>query len=268
MALDGLRACRFHAWGAWQWGGLAEPISHNQQQLTGGSTARHPWQPACFLPVRWDKRRRGTSAMPNVLLVDDNVTFARFLRVLVESKLPGVQVMTATGVAAARALATTRSLDIALLDVRLPDGNGLHLHAEMKALYPQMRFVLISAEPLEASRLRDDPTVVGVLIKPFASEALVRLLRKALAELVGEGSPPSSRRSLHQPEDSSGPWPGAMKHQLMVLLNGLFEIRQDLRSGRVSEAHVHRVVDEKLVPLISVVSCMSRQLPGRGDTKT
>jgi len=202
--------------------------------------------------------------MPNVLLVDDNVTFARFLRVILESKLLGIHVKTVDSAAAARECLASWTPDLALLDVRLPDGNGHALSEEMAEKCPNLRILMMSAEPLSASSVRGRENIVGVLVKPFATEELLRLVRRALP-LESE----TDRRLGPTPTapSSSTPAPAHLKQQLARLLSGLYEIRQSLCHGSIDEREVLRVVEHTLVPLIDVVSDMSRDLTGPGGSK-
>jgi len=203
--------------------------------------------------------------MPNVLLVDDNVTFARFLRVLLESKLPGIHVRTVYTAAAARDCLASWRPDLALLDVRLPDGNGHSLREELAAAHPNLRFVMMSAEPLSAPRLRRLDNVVGVLVKPFASEDIVRLVRKALP--VGPAKDRSVLTPTTMPCGTTPAPPARLKQQLIQLLTGLYDIRQTLRASGLREPEVHSVVENKLIPLITVVSDMSRETTGHGSSR-
>ena len=71
---------------------------------------------------------------------------------------------------------------VAVLDVWMPDMNGLEVQASLKKNAPETRIIFISG--------RDDPSVrqtaldagaLGFLAKPFEDEALVQLIRQAVA---------------------------------------------------------------------------------------
>jgi len=203
--------------------------------------------------------------MPNVLLVDDNVTFARFMRVLLESKLSGVKVTTAHSMDEARRLAST-PFDLAILDVRLPDGDGLQLAEELAQGCRGLRIIMISAEPLRAGAAAERK-IEGVLVKPFPSEEAVRLVRRVLpsepASSPGE-DPSQAANGLDLHLECPG---SEMKDDLVRLLAGLYEIRQALRDESLSEVDVHDIVDRRLVPLIHVVSSLSRSVRGGNGGK-
>jgi FixJ family two-component response regulator len=70
---------------------------------------------------------------------------------------------------------------VAILDVWMPDMNGLEVQAALRKDSPETRIIFISG--------RDDPTVrqtaldagaLGFLSKPFDDEVLLHLVRKAL----------------------------------------------------------------------------------------
>ena len=72
--------------------------------------------------------------------------------------------------------------DVAILDVWMPDMNGLEVQACLRRDSPETRIIFITG--------RDDPSVrqaaldagaFGFLSKPFEDEALVQLIQKAIA---------------------------------------------------------------------------------------
>ncbi|HWQ33357.1 MAG TPA: response regulator [Blastocatellia bacterium] len=75
----------------------------------------------------------------SILCVEDDETCEMFAALY-----PEYQFVFATTVAEARQLAASRQFDLFMLDVRLPDGNGIELCREMKALSPQTPVVLCS----------------------------------------------------------------------------------------------------------------------------
>lgn len=81
-------------------------------------------------------------------------------------------------IAQARALLASHALDIVLVDVRLPDGNGLDLAAELRA-HPAgpARVVIVSASVLPAERTSALATGADAfLAKPLDPSDFVDLL--------------------------------------------------------------------------------------------
>jgi DNA-binding NarL/FixJ family response regulator len=86
----------------------------------------------------------------SVLLVDDDPAFRQIARALLDAAGLGV-VGEADTVATATAAAHELRPDAALVDVGLPDGNGISLACELAALPWQVRVVLTSTDPDAAS---------------------------------------------------------------------------------------------------------------------
>jgi len=93
------------------------------------------------------------------------------------------QLRVARTLAEARQAVADASFDIILLDVRLPDGNGLDLAAELKAspTTSSTRVLIVSASVLPAERDRALATGAdGFLAKPFTPSALVASMESLL----------------------------------------------------------------------------------------
>ena len=84
--------------------------------------------------------------MPRILLVEDHASFRGALAVLL-GRQPGTEVVAQAGsVAGCRALgAVLSSVDVALLDLRLPDGEGTDLVAVLRAANPSARVLILLA---------------------------------------------------------------------------------------------------------------------------
>lgn len=81
--------------------------------------------------------------MISVLVVEDNVSFRRALVSLLEEQ-PDIEVAgTAGSLSEARTM--LESVDVALLDRGLPDGDGLELVGELRAVNPRCRVYVISS---------------------------------------------------------------------------------------------------------------------------
>ncbi|MEW6426925.1 MAG: response regulator [Thermodesulfobacteriota bacterium] len=101
-------------------------------------------------------RRQPASASPGmalglVLVVDDEADLGNILAMLLEEK--GARVLTAnTGAAALELFAAHRDqLALVLLDVQLPDMNGLDIHRALRRLRPEMPILLMSGHDREAA---------------------------------------------------------------------------------------------------------------------
>lgn len=120
--------------------------------------------------------------MPN-----ENTTNSRSLRVLVVDDDPAVrtsvsmllrhlghQVQIASSGSSALAIVEQTALDVAFIDLRMPDMPGNELARELKRLRSQLRLILITGT--------DIPGALGpfesILVKPFSSEELIAVLAR------------------------------------------------------------------------------------------
>lgn len=88
----------------------------------------------------------------------------------------GFEVVEASTVSTARRVIASIPVDLALLDVRLADGDGVALMKEIHALQPSCRFVMMTAlrtPELAAHMVADD---VAVLDKPFGMPDLLHVV--------------------------------------------------------------------------------------------
>src|SRR5262249_48304807 len=101
-----------------------------------------------------------------VLIVDDDEVLGQVLsRVLGRQ---GCRVLLAASVDRALQLAADQVLALAMLDLCLPDGDGMELARKLRDSFPNLPLLLMTAYPL---RLRDHPEMAGyfarVLTKPL-----------------------------------------------------------------------------------------------------
>jgi cobalt-zinc-cadmium efflux system membrane fusion protein len=119
-------------------------------------------------------------AHPAILVVDDDeVLLAVLARVLTRA---GYDVHTAANATEALRLPTDLP-QLALLDLSLPDGNGVELARALHARRPTLPLILMTAFP---NRIHEQPQVggefVGVLTKPMNLDELRRIIAASLPE--------------------------------------------------------------------------------------
>ncbi len=86
-----------------------------------------------------------TEPATRVLVVDDHVVFAQLVERAMRQETDLTCIGTASSVAEARRLCTTLRPDVVLMDVRLPDGDGVDAATEVVAENPGVRVVVLSA---------------------------------------------------------------------------------------------------------------------------
>ncbi len=92
--------------------------------------------------------------MKYILLVEDNLSFAgQFARLL--EALPGleIEVVSVGSLAEARERLAEGGLDAALVDLGLPDGDGVSLIREMSAAVPRVPSLAVTATLMEEDAL-------------------------------------------------------------------------------------------------------------------
>lgn len=116
-----------------------------------------------------------------LLIVDDHPVFRFGLRALIEAE-PGMQIAgEAASGADALAFDANQPLDLVLMDINLPDINGLEVTRRMRAQRPETRVLVIS--------MLDDSTVFhalkagacGYVLKGASGDETLRAIRAAAA---------------------------------------------------------------------------------------
>ena len=82
--------------------------------------------------------------MREILIVEDHPDAQELLAGIVREAFPQARVSGAATAAEAQVLARSRAWDLALVDLHLPDGNGIDVIATLNAGCPQARIVVSS----------------------------------------------------------------------------------------------------------------------------
>ena len=149
-----------------------------------------------------------------VLVVDDEASIADGLRLTLEAE--GISVRLAGSVRTALAVMAQADVHVAIVDLMLPDGDGLVLTKELKARDPALEVIVITAygsvrKAMEATK---GAGAFYVVEKPFDPDEVVGLVRNAFErrKLVVENSE-LRRRLAEQAADSEilGSAPGIQR---------------------------------------------------------
>jgi DNA-binding NarL/FixJ family response regulator len=132
----------------------------------------------------------GHAPMIRVFLLDDHEIVRRGVRDLLESE-PGITVIGEAGTAAA-ALARIPALkpDVAVLDIRLPDGDGVTVCRELRSKMPQLACLMLTS-------FSDDEALFDAIMAGAAGYVLKQIRG---TDLVGAVRTIASGQSLLDPQ--------------------------------------------------------------------
>lgn len=118
-----------------------------------------------------------------ILIVEDNRRMRRLLIEIVRPAFPSSTILGAADARSATRLCRETRPDLVLMDVALPDGNGIALTADIKSLLPTSKVVIVSNHRSRACQ--DAAAVAGAAGYVFKDDILDRLL-PALGLVLGQ----------------------------------------------------------------------------------
>lgn len=120
--------------------------------------------------------------MINALIIDDHSIVRRGLTNLVTEAFAGARIFeSGTGQGALQAV-QQETWDLAILDINLPDKNGIEVAKEMKRHQPDLRIIMLSLYPEQQYALRAFKAgASGYVTKETAPEELIVAIKKVLA---------------------------------------------------------------------------------------
>lgn len=114
-----------------------------------------------------------------LLAIDDDQDILKVLKANLE--LHGFTLLTADSLASARTILADHRPDLVLLDLMLPDGDGLEFCCALKSLYPNLPVIMLTAKDKVSDK------VIGFelgaddyLVKPFETRELLARIRARL----------------------------------------------------------------------------------------
>lgn len=168
-----------------------------------------------------------------VLVVDDDYYARQGLETLL--KLNGFDVLVASGGMEAFRLARDREVDVAVVDVNMPEWDGFQVAAKLRQLTPACRIILFTSQPnTEGDSRALDQGLYEYLPKSTWYTALVPAVEKAMA------SQPPSRAAARSsdPEELAAAYEEEGKHELAALAHEKvareLEFSSDFQNAAVS----------------------------------
>ncbi len=222
-----------------------------------------------------------------ILIVEDNLNLATFTSRNIMKEKPSWKVLVTGSCFEARNVTDHITPDIALIDLSLPDGNGLDLLFELRIKCQNMPAILTSASV--SKKLTDEVNSLGgymVLEKPFDFRDLVAVLEDAGGRTGQRSVDAEDLESRRREEKADGdlspysPWTYSPKsglnyHQMLNRLSGLlagiraFEAEVCAAAG--DERAVREAAGEYVDRLCRIVGDMTRMVnsaraaePGKG----
>jgi DNA-binding NarL/FixJ family response regulator len=188
-----------------------------------------------------------------VFLLDDHEIVRRGIAALLDAE-PDIEVVGEAGTAAqARARIPAVRPDVALLDVRLPDGSGIDVCRDIRQSQPEVRSLIFTAyDDEEALRSAIIAGASGYVIKDIRATTLLDAVRRAAAgkplidAALAERVAGQLRRSRHDPTFDSL---GLREHQILALIADGLTNRQIGERLELAEKTVKNYVSSMLSKL-------------------
>ncbi len=181
---------------------------------------------------------------PRVLLVDDNSPLVENLREILEEA--GYAVHSAGSCAGALPLAA-EGFDVALVDLKLPDGDGTALAPRLKELSPTGEVVLLTGfATLESAVAAVRAGACAYLVKPCATQELLVTVEQAMRQvrLHGEKQALAHKAQMAEKLAAVGTMTAGLSHEIRNPLNAA------LLQLTVLERRIQRLAADLHPPLL------------------
>lgn len=133
-----------------------------------------------------------------VLILDDESSLRTALFRVLDRK--GLNVITANRIEEAKLLCQGDTvIDLAIVDLNLPDGDGIEFMTFLKLLYPAIEVVILTGHAtIEAAVRATQKGAFHFVTKPFSLDELISLVDRALAHKHLQQENHQLRRELHR----------------------------------------------------------------------
>jgi DNA-binding NtrC family response regulator len=133
-----------------------------------------------------------------VLIVDDEASLRTALFRALDRK--GYQVITAATAKEAETISQSdKALDLALVDLRLPDGDGIELMTKLKAMHPRVQVIILTGHAtIETAVEATRKGAFHFVTKPCNLDEIVSLADRALSQSTLEKENQQLKSALHR----------------------------------------------------------------------
>ena len=146
----------------------------------------------------------------NILVVDDNVEVVDILTHLLKRK--GLTVVSAYGGEECLEIVRTQPIDVVILDVMMPNKDGLAVCEELKQISPSLPVILLTARDDMQTRARG--MALGVsefVVKPINNRDLLARVQTQLDAREWEREIDQTSATIENPAQGNSPPPAALK---------------------------------------------------------
>lgn len=161
------------------------------------------------------------------LIVDDERHILEYLSA--QLKHYGYRTITAADAKQAISLLKSNKPDIALIDIRLPDINGIELSKKISGLIPHVIIILMTGYPnIEDALQNVENQIFDYLIKPFKTQQLLMSLKrsKKYAELIQQNSDYKKKLDLLREENQE------LRSEIRKLIGNSTRNKKGIKSGK------------------------------------
>ncbi|MDH4280895.1 MAG: response regulator transcription factor [Acidimicrobiia bacterium] len=187
-----------------------------------------------------------------VFLLDDHDIVLRGLIDLLESQPDLTVVGQATSAASALKAAGACNPDVAVLDVRLGDGNGIEVCRDIRSAYPEIACLILTS-------FADDHAIIdaamagaaGYVLKQIGGNDIVTAIRKVAtgAQLLDAAIVRLTLRRLRQSEEGRVDALSEQEHRIFELIGDGYSNRQIAEEMHLAEKTVKNYISNLFVKL-------------------
>ena len=116
--------------------------------------------------------------MPSILVADDDGRVRRFLRTVLEGG--GYKVWEASNGKEAKALICRTKFDAIIIDLAMPEGEGLETIQALRKEHTDLRMIAISGSIPAVLRIAERLGAKASLSNPFSAEAILETVQRVL----------------------------------------------------------------------------------------